>query len=376
MRILQLGKFFPIKGGVEKVEYDLMTGLSKHGINCDMLCAMTNGKGECMNINEYANLICCKSWKQIAGTTIAPSIITKLRKICNNYDIIHVHHPDPMACFALFLSGFKGKVILHWHSDIIKQKKLLKAYLPLQKWLIKRADLILGTTPVYVKESPHLRSHQNKCAWLPIGIDQIQIDNEGAEKVRNMYPGKKIIFSVGRLVPYKGFNHLIEAAALLPDDYIVLIGGQGPLKEFLHKRIESKGINDKVKLLGFLTDEELYNHYGACSAFCLPSVMKTEAFGIVQIEAMSCGKPVIATNIPQSGVSWVNAHGVSGVNVTPGEATELADAIMHLLGEERTYTKYAQGALERFQQMFTFERMIDKCIKYYETLMETEKTTG
>ena len=146
MRILQLGKFFPIKGGVEKVEYDLMTGLSKHGINCDMLCAMTNGKGECMNINEYANLICCKSWKQIAGTTIAPSIITKLRKICNNYDIIHVHHPDPMACLALFLSGFKGKVILHWHSDIIKQKRLLKAYLPLQKWLIKRADLILGTT--------------------------------------------------------------------------------------------------------------------------------------------------------------------------------------------------------------------------------------
>lgn len=371
MRVLQLGKFYPIGGGVEKVMYDLMAGLSARGVSCDMLCAAVKGGGCTINLNDYAKLFSCRTWKEIAGTMIAPSIITRLWSICKKYDIIHVHHPDPMACLALFLSGFKGKVILHWHSDIVKQKTLLKAYKPLQAWLLKRADLILGTTPIYVKESPYLRYHQKKCAWLPIGIDQVSYDVEGAKKIKDLYPGKKIIFAVGRLVHYKGFRHLVEAASYLPDDYVVLIGGRGPLEEDLIRRIESKGIKDKVRLLGYLSDEDLRNHYGACSVFCLPSVMKTEAFGIVQIEAMSCGKPVIATNIPHSGVSWVNAHGVSGVNVTPGEATELADAIVHVVDGTNAYERYSEGALHRFQQMFTRDRMIDKCVEYYEGVLSS-----
>ena len=148
MRILQLGKFYPIKGGVEKVEYDLTTGLTEHGVDCNMLCATVKGKGNSEKRGRHGRVIFCQTWKEIAGTMIAPSMITTLRRICRKYDIIHVHHPDPMACMALFFSGYKGKVVLHWHSDIVRQKELLTLYRPFQKWLIRRADLRVGTTPI------------------------------------------------------------------------------------------------------------------------------------------------------------------------------------------------------------------------------------
>ena len=105
--------------------YDLMTGLSEQGVRCDMLCAV-EGKSETIRLNDHANLICCHAVKKVAATMISPSMVWTLRKICREYDILHIHHPDPMACLALFLSGYKGRVILHWHSDILKQKNLLK----------------------------------------------------------------------------------------------------------------------------------------------------------------------------------------------------------------------------------------------------------
>lgn len=135
LKVLQLGKFFPVKGGVEKVMYDLMMGLSERDVDCDMLCAMEDGNQGEIALNAHARLIGCKTLKTVAATKIAPDMVSVLRKICGRYDIIHVHHPDPMACLALFLSGYKGKVVLHWHSDIQKQKMLLHLYHPLQSWI-------------------------------------------------------------------------------------------------------------------------------------------------------------------------------------------------------------------------------------------------
>lgn len=369
MKILQLGKFYPIKGGVEKVEYDLTTGLSAHGIDCDMLCASVKGKGKCEKRSRYARLIYCTTWKEIAGTMIAPSMITTLQRICRKYDIIHVHHPDPMACMALFFSGYKGKVVLHWHSDIIRQKELLALYRPFQKWLIRRANLIVGTTPVYVRESNDLQQVQEKTDFLPIGVDEIATDMEGAQRLREMYHGRKIIFSLGRLVPYKGYSNLIKAAVLLPDDYVVIIGGTGPLREDLERLIDDLKLREKVKLIGFVKDEELPAYYTACELFCLPSVQKTEAFGIVQIEAMSCGKPVVATKIPGSGTAWVNEHGISGLNVTPQRPDEIAEAIQIITKDSDVYEVYATGARERYERMFTKDKMVEGCLRIYERVM-------
>lgn len=370
LKILQLGKFYPVKGGVEKVMYDLMVGLSERGIDCDMLCAAEKGGSESLVINRHARLTCCKTWLKAAATMISPEMIFTLRKECTKYDIIHVHHPDPMACLALFLSGYKGKVVLHWHSDIQKQKLLLKFYNPLLKWMLRRADVIVGTTPVYLSGSPFLKHVQQKTVYLPIGIEQMHPLQEDVEAVRTRYSGKKIVFTLGRLVAYKGYRYLVEAARYLDDKYVILIGGNGPLKKELETAVKAFGVQTKVKLLGRLSDEELPAYYGACDVFCLSSVQKTEAFGIVQIEAMSCGKPVIATNIPQSGVAWVNKHGVSGINVTPGEPKELAAAIREITQNGDTYKAYSEGAIERYKEVFTKDSMIEKCLNIYSNCYE------
>ena len=364
MKVLQLGKFYPIRGGVEKVMWDLTSGLSARGIDCDMLCAELE-KDEIIHLNEHGRVICLEAWTKKAATMIAPKMVTWLRKHKDEYDIIHVHHPDPMACLALRLSGFKGRVILHWHSDILKQKTLLKFYAPLQRWLIRRADTIIGTTPVYLKESPYLQEAQDKTVAVPIGIEPVTFDPTLSEQWKMRYPGKKLVVSIGRLVPYKGYPYLISAARQLGPGYQVLIVGDGPIRESLENDIRINGAEGTVKLLGYVEDNEAHALLAACDVFVLSSVMKTEAFGIVQIEAMSLEKPVIATKIPESGVSWVNADGVSGLNVPVRDATALAEAIRRICSDDSLHQVLAQGARNRYLESFTIERMIEKTIKVY-----------
>jgi rhamnosyl/mannosyltransferase len=381
MKVLQLGKFYPIRGGVEKVMWDLTRGLSARGVQCDMLCATLASdpvdpqdldrceqtpEGKIIRFNDCGRVICVPAITKKAATMISPAMVRWLRRHAAEYDLIHIHHPDPMAALALRLSGYKGRVILHWHSDILSQKTLLVLYRPLQNWLINRADRILGTTPIYVRESPWLQDAQDKVGFVPIGIEPIRYEENAASDIRNQFPNKKIVVSLGRLIPYKGFSTLIEAANRLGEGYQVLIGGMGPLRDDLQQQIDSLGLQERVELLGYVADETLPALYGACDVFVLSSVMKTEAFGIVQIEAMSCGKPVVATRIPGSGTAWVNEDGVSGRNVAPGDPEALADAIREVCEDPVRWQQYADGARERFDAMFTAQKMIDKIIDIYE----------
>lgn len=414
MKILQLGKFYPVLGGVEKVMFDLTVGLSEtglseegfseegfsevglseeglseeglsetglseeglseEGVECDMMCAASDGRRrrrgtEVIRLNPHGRILCHRTLIEAAKTTVAPSMVTRLRRIAKDYDIIHIHHPDPMAAMALRLSGYKGKVVLHWHSDILSQKALLRFYLPIQNWLIKRADTIVGTTPVYLAESPYLQGVQEKCRCIPIGIEPVISDSAREQEIRNEYSGRRIIFSLGRLVEYKGYRYLIEAAKYLDDSFMILIGGGGPLRESLQREIDELGVGRRVKLLGKVPQEDLASYYGACELFCMSSVMKTEAFGIVQIEAMSAGRPVIATKIPESGVSWVNEDGVSGINVEPCDSKAIAEAIRTITDNEATWKKFSAGAAKRFEKNFTKEKMISRCLNIYaETL--------
>lgn len=365
MNILQLGKFYPLKGGVEKVMYSLMAGLSQHEVNCDMMCAAADGQHGTRRLNDNARLICCRSMGKIKATMISPEMIWKLRQVCSGYDIIHIHYPDPMAALALFLSGYKGRVIVHWHSDILKQRQLLKLLMPLQRWLLHRAEMVIGTTPVYLRQSPYLRDVQEKTECLPIGIDSLSPSMEGVECIRRRFGGRRIIFSIGRLVEYKGFKYLIDAARYLDDSYVVLIGGEGPLREQLQQQIIDEGLMDKVHLLGRVSQEEIADYFGACELYCLSSICRTEAFAIVQVEAMSCGKPVVATTISGSGVSWVNQSGYSGLNVEPCSSEELARAIKDVCEDPDTYNSFSRQARQRFEQQFQVQEMIKSCIKLY-----------
>lgn len=370
VKILQVGKFYPIRGGVEKVMYDLMLGLAERNIHCDMLCATTEDHpGGVIEINKYAQVIAISTQFKFAATMIAPKLVMRLRQIAKEYDIIHIHHPDPMACSALFLSGYKGKVVLHWHSDILKQKTLLKVYGPLQNWLIKRADMIVGTTPVYVRESSFLSTVQKKVDYIPIGVSPVVPDQTKVQELRKRYANKKIIFSLGRLVEYKGYKYLIEAISCLGCDYQLLIGGKGPLNLELEALIEQLGMQDRVELLGYIADEDIPAYYGACDVFCLSSVLKTEAFAIVQIEAMSCAKPIVSTKIPGSGVSWVNADGESGLCVEIKNARSVADAVRTITSDSERYNQLADGSFRRYQSFFTRDKMVDKALEIYERVL-------
>lgn len=369
MKVLHIGKSYPLDGGVEKVMYEIVQGVSERNIYCDMLCA-AGEKAGIVTLNEYARIFCAKSYGKFAATFISPEMIWQLKRISNNYDIVHVHHPDPMACLAMFLSGYKGKVILHWHSDILKQKTLLKLYKPLQNWLINRADAIVGTTPVYVQQSPCLQQVQHKIDYIPIGVEPITPSEQQVQEIRSKYAGKKIVYSLGRLVEYKGYEYLIEAANYLNDDFVILIGSNGHLKEKLQKQINDNGLQDKVYLLGRIPEDDMPAYFGACDVFCLSSVWKTEAFAIVQIEAMSCGKPVVATKIPESGVSWVNKDGYSGLNVEIKNGKALAEAIMKITSDTENYKRYCIQAKERYETCFTRSKMTDRCLSLYNQVLK------
>jgi len=369
MKVLQLGKFYPIKGGVECVMEIFTEGLAERGYPSDMLCAAHDGHVGDIILGEESRIMCAPSLLKVAATMISPMMIVRLRKICHEYDIIHIHHPDPMATLALFLSGYKGRVILHWHSDILKQKTLLRFFKPLQSWLIKRSDLILGTTPVYVEESPFLKKVQHKTSYLPIGTDPTPWLSDEVKELRSRYPGKKIIYNMGRLVPYKGYHHLIQAMALLPEEYILWIGGDGPLRVELEALVRELGLEQRVEILGYVSSAMKPVYFGACDLFCLSSTMKTEAYAIVQVEAMSLGRPIVATEIPESGVSWVNAHGVSGLNVPIEDAPAMAKAIREICENPDTWQLYSHGARQRYYDVFTKVEMINRLIEIYTDLL-------
>ncbi len=372
MKILQLGKFYPLRGGVEVVMHKLATGLSERGIPCDLFYASQDGDTKDIELNPHCHIFRSKTLFEAKATMISPDMIMKLRRMHRNYDIIHIHHPDPMAALALFLSGFRGKVVLHWHADIVKQNNLLYLYKPLQSWLIRRADLIVGTSPVYIKASDALHAVQHKTIVVPIGVTSPDTQYiASAPPILEELRDKTIIFTLGRLVTYKGFQYLVEAARHLPDNYVVLIGGNGNQRQALETKIAAEGVADRVKLLGFIPQEHLTAYFKACRLFCLSSVDKREAFAIVQIEAMAFGKPVVSTNIPGSGVPWVNKNGVSGLTVEPRDSRALADAILQLCSDDERYARYCRQARERYEKHFRYEVMIDKMEAAYEQLFTT-----
>lgn len=370
-KVLQLSKFYPpYWGGIESVTFEITEGVNAHGIKCDVLVANNTNITSEEVFNKGYTVWRAANWAKVFSTSIAPSLVGLLNKVKDNYDVIHVHFPDPLTAFALFLVRPKAHLVVHWHSDIIKQSFLLKFYLPLQNTILRRASIIIGTSPKYISESKQLKNFLFKSIAIPLGstINLLNYDAKYNELVQQ-FEGKTVLFALGRLVYYKGFEYLIDAATLLPNNFVVLIGGEGPLEEKLKRDIVEKGLINKVILLGRIGDEDLAAYFKICRIFCFPSTHASEAFGVSQIEAMSFAKPVIATNIPNSGVSWVNENGVSGINVPICNSNELATAIVKIDSDSNLYEKLSKGALNRYQSYFTPEKMVTSVLNTYESLL-------
>lgn len=368
MKVLHLSKFYPPEvGGIELFISDLVEQLSKH-ITCDMLCANTNNK-TVVEKRETYTIIRAASYGSLFSTSIAPSMIGLLKEIGNKYDLIHLHLPNPLANIAYFMVRPDAKLVLHWHSDIIRQKKLMLFYRPLQDWLLKRADLIIATSESYLEHSEYLQHYKGKCALIPLGLtaDRLHVNDEKVRHIKNKFSDKPIIFTLGRLVYYKGMDYLIDAMKGV--NAYLLIGGTGPLQDKMQTQINLLDLNKTVFLLSRIEDDDLGAYYQACDVFCLPSIYKAEAFGLVQLEAMYFGKPIVSTDIIGSGVSWVNQHNITGRIVPPKNSNALSAALTQIIGDADLKAILGRNGRERFEREFTISTVADKTLKAYKQLL-------
>lgn len=357
---------------METVAFELTEGLSQQqDVEIDVLCANVSR----LTVNELFpsnySVHRSASWGAAFSTSLAPRLVFDLAKSIDNYDIVHIHLPNPLANLALWLIRPKCKVVLHWHSDIIKQKYLLKIYAPLQHWLLKRADAIIATSPPYIDTSPCLSAHREKVTVIPIGTnsENTLTNTHLLQSLRATYAGKRVVFSLGRLTYYKGFLSLIRAATSMPDDIVILIGGQGELLADLQYEINALDLSGRVRLLGEIPPIELGAYYDLADVFCLPSIARSEAFGVVLLEAMAHAKPIVATQIPGSGVPWVTVDGITGINVEPNNPDALAHALMKILSDKKLADDLAQQSQLRYQQMFTARKMVQKTMELYSSLL-------
>lgn len=372
MKVLQLTKFYPpVRGGIETTTYELTEGINRQGLQADVLCSNERAS----TIRERApsgyQIIRAASAGRLLSVSIAPALVTEARRLARDYGILHVHMPDPMAALALWLIKPAARVVLHWHSDVIRQRVTRKLYKPLQDWLLKRADAIIATTLVYADASDTLRPWMHKVHVIPIGISDPlhDVDPERVGAIRASYPGKQIVLGLGRMTYYKGFDVLIRAARLLPANAQVLIGGSGYLFEQCQREIDELGLQDKVQLLGPLSEDDLVNHYAAADVFCLPSTARSEAFGVAMLDAMAMSKPIVSTDIEGSGVSWINQNGVTGITVPVGEPEPLARALRTLLDDVALAASCGHAGRTRYAENFTAECMTRRVINLYRHLV-------
>jgi len=371
MRILQLGRFYPPDlGGIETVLFEIVEGLNASDIACDVLCSNKVNRLDISNFGSY-KVTRAPSLTHILSTAISPSLFLLLKKMIGNYDIIHLHHPDPMATLALLACHSEKKIIVHWHSDIVRQKFALIFFRPIQEMLLRRCDKIIVTSKNYLDSSPDLVKFKMKAEIVPIGIDaDMSVNEQKIKELRSKFRNKTVIFSLGRHVYYKGFDFLIDAATYLNDKFVIVIGGEGPLTPSLRKQVEAKGLKSVIYFTGKIPASEIHSYFELCDIFCLPSVERSEAFGVVLLEAMSLGKPIVATNIPGSGVNWVNQDNETGLNVTPQNPKELADAFVKISSDPNVRQKFSEQSKSRYLRKFTREAMVGQLISLYSRVMK------
>lgn len=375
IKIVHFGKYYPPDmGGTEIVTQSLALAASEGGYDVTVICFDQSGTGGASDggvvVKRYPIL------KTISSQPLSFAYFFSVVREGCKADIVHLHAPNFVAALASLLMGHKPKLVVHVHTDVVNKGLLGRLLMPLERMMFKRATIILVTSQRYADSSKPLRPFLEKVRVVPLGIAPPNLQQEKKAlpgRFAEFLAGRKLVLSVGRLSAYKAFHVLIESAKYLPDDAAIIIGGQGELIADLADLIKRNALGNKVLLAGSVTQEELTALYQNAEIFCLSSNLRSEAFGVVLLEAMSYGLPVVATNIEGSGVSWVNAHEGSGLNVAPNDAKALAAACSVILGNADLRDKYSQGAKERYQSNFTEEIFLKASLAVYSDIFPMGK---
>ncbi|HEW97070.1 MAG: glycosyl transferase family 1 [Candidatus Parabeggiatoa sp. nov. 3] len=387
-RILHIGKFFPpFAGGIENFLADLMPAQADQG---DIVAALVHDHQP--RLSRFFSAVQAESlgegliyrapsYGRLLYAPVSPQFPFWLNRVLQEWkpELLHLHLPNTSAFFCLWLPRARRiPWIIHWHSDVIStlNQRLSMAYhvyRPFEQRLLAHAHTIIATSHPYLASSTALQPWQDKCKVIPLGIAKgrlpeptLQAQNWATQQWAKQTTR---ILTVGRLTYYKGHDVLIRAMAQI-DKAQLLIVGTGELRESLEKRIIELNLAHKVKLLGYCSDAELIALLASCDCFCLPSLERTEAFGVVLLEAMRYAKPIIASAIEGSGVPWVVKE--SGRLVPPQDISALREALQEMVDNPALRHHLGRVGQERFEQVFDIKQVAVKTAALYQQVLETE----
>ncbi len=367
MKVLQIGKYYwPQRGGIENHLKILCEGLVGNGTSVRAVVSNTthyisrekiNGV-EVVRLPKYATLF-------------NQPIFIGLRNEIRNFkpDIIHIHLPNPLATIKIL--GARIPVVSTYHSDIIGKPAIPTASQEIfTKKILKKSVAVIATSGNYASGSKLLGLVKEKIKIIPLSVelDKIKAFGSAEIKIFKKLLGLKnefVILFAGRLIPYKGLQFLLKALPAVKGNFKLIIVGSGPLENEMKKLAFELGVSEKIIFFGETGDESMPKLYSACDVFVLPSHMRSEAFGIVQMEAMAYGKPVVSCNIPGSGVPWVNKNGVSGIVVEPENPDALAGAIQKLIDNLRLRKGLGSGGRARVRELFDSRKMVKDVLEIY-----------
>lgn len=354
-------------GGVEQFIDQLARGTVKQGIQTDVLSLTVEPNPKPVVLDRgytvYGALRNC----QIASTGMSVSALGLFAKLANKADIIHYHFPWPFMDLVHFACRIKKPTVVTYHSDIIRQKHLLKIYRPLMRSFLGAMDRIVATSPNYFATSDELARYKDKVSVIPIGIDKDSYPAYLDEKVQTWRKqfGPRFFAFVGVLRYYKGLHILLEAAKNL--DCQIVIVGAGPIEQSLKTKAAHSGVTN-VHFLGFLPDEEKVALLHACYGVVFPSHLRSEAFGISLIEGAMFGKPLISSEIG-TGTSFINIANETGLVVPPNDPNSLKQAMKWLCENPLRASEMGAQALKRYQEHFTAEKMVAAYGNVYRELL-------
>jgi len=373
LKVLQIYKDYypPVFGGIEK-HLSLLCGKLSSVAQVDVLVANRRARTEEDFINGV-KVTKVGAFGRFLSAPLSPLFGYYLNR--ERYDILHFHLPNPPAVLSYLLVRPPGAVVVTWHSDIVRQKKFLPFYRPFLLRFLNLCDAILPTSERYARTSPFLTLHLDKCHPVPLGIDVSRFSptekiKQKAGELRARFSDRIVLF-VGLLRYYKGLKFLIDAMQNL--DAALIIVGEGPLRAELESYCREKQSKGKVFFAGAVDEEVLPAYYHSCDVFCLPSIYRSEAFGVSQLEAMACGKPVVSTAL-DTGVPHVNLDGRTGLIVPPMDSAALAEALRSLLSDKVLAARLGNAGRERVLAEFTAEQMVQSVLAVYRRLIQSPKS--
>lgn len=367
LRVLHVGKFYPpVRGGMEKV-LQVIAEAERGEVDNHVLVANSSARTAHEVVDGVA-VTRVASLTKVGAVALCPTFPLWLRRL--DADIIVVHEPNPVALVAHLLARPRGKVVFWVHAEVVRPAWRYKLfYRPFLVRLLNRAVRIVAASPPVVERALELQPYRGKCVVIPYAINSEpcrptpQIEPR-VEDIRRESPLPVVLF-VGRLVAYKGVDVLLRAVAITTARAIIV--GDGPLRVELEQMAAGLGIRDRVRFAGNADTSEVAALYDACDLLVLPSVTRAEAFGMVQLEAMSWRKPVVSTAL-DSGVPWVNQHGITGLVVPPGDPAALGAAIQHLIDNPAERIAMGRRGRARVEQEFSIARLTQQVTDLYRSV--------